>query len=104
MFVAGARSGLSEITAAVSDSVTVSGWSAAGAASAKLWIARQILLTAVARSLNFLIGAAPGRLFQISISRVVDQSAASFARAASVPKLSALTTASASFAEACCRR
>jgi hypothetical protein len=52
------------------------------------------------RSANFFTGAAPGRLFQISTSRVVDQSAASFVRAASVPKLSALTTASASISVA----
>ena len=59
----------------------------------------QIRDTAVARSLNFLTGVAPGRLFQISTSRAAGQLAASLASAASLPKRSELGTASASLAD-----
>jgi hypothetical protein len=53
-------------------------------------------LTAVWRSLNFLTGLTPGRLFQISTSREAGQSAASLCRPDSFRKRSAFVTASAS--------
>src|ERR1700688_1657641 len=57
-------------------------------------------VTAVARSLNFFNGFAPGRVFQISTNREAGQFSASFASVASLLKRSESGTASASFAEA----
>jgi hypothetical protein len=56
----------------------------------------QIRLTAVWRSLNFLTGTAPGRLFQISTRRAAGQSVASLFSPAALRKRSAFATASAS--------
>ena len=73
-----------------------SAWS--GSDWRKHWMAFQIRLAAVLRSVNFLTGLTPGRLLWIATSRAVGQLVASLARPASLRKRSAFGTASASCA------
>jgi hypothetical protein len=80
-------SGTGKVSGAAARSST-----ATGAVSPKRWIAVQIRLTAVARSLNLRTGVSPGKLFKISTRRAAGQSAASFASAASVVNRSELGT------------